>query len=236
MHRPLCLLISLRVGRISIFPPNLGFGSGLPRHRSLLVEPASDSSGFPASSALRRCRRSRFRLPRTLMAFSVAGFSRVPGCPGGSRLFLRRLRYGSQVAPRSIPPALPAMDRRVASILTSFGGAGCESSRLPLLFALPVSPTISTRVAPNAYLRYRLTSFRVTSEPVPSGSPTDRISGSLRLLALGSSIDQSAGRPESWIFRCRRFRLSRVAPKLTSSADPYLLPQVALVPHLRLGR
>jgi hypothetical protein len=43
------------------------------------------------------------------------------------------------------------MDRRVASIHASFGGAGCESSRLPLPFALPVSPTISIRVAPNAH-------------------------------------------------------------------------------------
>jgi hypothetical protein len=43
------------------------------------------------------------------------------------------------------------MDRRVAPILTSFGGAGCESSRLPLHFSPPVSPTISIQVAPDAH-------------------------------------------------------------------------------------
>jgi len=81
-----------------------------------------------------------------------SGFSEVLGFPSGSRFLLLRLRSRSQVAPRPVSPALPAMDRRVTSILTSFGGAGCESSGLPLPFALPVSPTISIRVAPNAHL------------------------------------------------------------------------------------
>jgi len=198
MYRPLCLLIELRVGRISIFPLNLGFGSGLPRPRSLVVEPASDSSGFPASSALRLCRRSLFRLPQTLMPSALpvsAGFQVAPVAPTSS---LRRLRYRSQVAPRSIPPALPVIDRRVASILAPSAVPAVKVPGCPFSSHFRYRRRSVSGSPRMLILRYRLTSFRVTSEPVPSGSPTDRISGSLRLLALGSSIDQFPGRPESW--------------------------------------
>jgi len=212
----------------SIFPPNLGFGSGLPRtpipfllsRRPIAwVAPRPRSFGCAGDDP--------FEFPRTSHAFSAAGFSEVPGFPGVSHFLLQRLRYRSQVAPRSVPPALPVIDRRVASILASFGGAGCESSRLPLRFAPPVSPTISIRVAPNAhppvpadhcpsYLGASAIRFALVGSPDCSGHPP-----------LASSIDQSPSRPESSIVRRRRFRLSRVAPKLSSSADPHLLPQVA---------
>jgi hypothetical protein len=57
---------------------------GCPVLRSLFAEPASESSGCPLVSALRLCRRWTFELPRTSHAFGVAGFSKVPGFPGGS--------------------------------------------------------------------------------------------------------------------------------------------------------
>jgi hypothetical protein len=44
---------------------------------------------------------------------------------------------------------------------------------------------------------------------------------------LASSFDRVPSRPGSFVVRRRRFRLSQVTPKRPSSADPYLLPQVA---------
>jgi hypothetical protein len=84
-------------------------------------------------------------------AFGASGLGEVPSFPGGSRFLQLRPQYKAWVAPRPVSPALPAMDRRVASILTSFGGASCESPELPRCFARPVSPTISIQVAPDAY-------------------------------------------------------------------------------------
>jgi hypothetical protein len=109
----------------------------------------------------------------------------------------------------------------------SFGGAGCESSRLPLRFTSPVSPTISIRVAPDAHPPAP-TDFRSESprSSVPSGRPL-RISGLLRLFVLGFVAQTFPKSPWFLLAQRRRFRLSRVAPKLPSSADPYLLPQVA---------
>jgi len=124
---------------------------GCPVIRSLSAEPASDASGCPLASNLRLCRRCPLELPRTSHAFGAAGFGKLPGFPGW---FLR-------------PPATPAMEDlgcplscisglagdRSSSRLDSlsFGGAGCESSRLPPRFAPPVSPTISIQVALNAH-------------------------------------------------------------------------------------
>jgi hypothetical protein len=109
----------------------------------------------------------------------------------------------------------------------SFGGAGCESSRLPLCFTSPVSPTISIRVAPDAHppapADFRSESPRSS---VPSGRPL-RISGLLRLFVLGFVAQTFPKSPWFLLAQRRRFRLSRVAPKLPSSADPYLPPQVA---------
>lgn len=204
----------------SIFPLSPGCSSELPRPRSPFAEPAADFNGCPSSSSLRLCRRSSPGFPRTSDAFGVAGFSGVLGCPSGSRLLLLRPRYRLRVAPRPIPPALPVMDRRVASIFTSFGGAGCESSGFPLRYAPPVSPTISIRVAPNAHPP-------APADVVPSrlGIPCHpvrplRISGLLRLLASGFANPSISRSPRISISQRRRFCLSRVAPKLPSSADP----------------
>jgi len=232
----LCLSIKLRVGRILDLPaePWLRFQvapSPLP-----LAEPASDSDGCPSSSFLRLCRRSPFEFPRTSDAFDAAGFCGVPGFPGGFRLLLQRLRYGPQVAPRAVPPALPVMDRRVAPILASFGGAGCESSRLPLRFAPPVSPTISIQVAPDPH------------PPAPAGqlSESPRIR-SIRFALFESpdcsvdslrtsSIDQSPSRPGSCSLN--------VADSVRSESPRNFLPQLIricfrrlrLLPHVRLCR
>jgi len=92
------------------------------------------------------------RSPRTSHTFDVAGFNEVPGFPGGTRF----------------PPAAPAIQSSgcPASHISGLTGDG-SSSRLdshilrrcrlrklpscPGVFAPPVSPTISTRVAPNTH-------------------------------------------------------------------------------------
>jgi len=181
----------------------------------------------PSSSSLRLCRRSPLRFPLASDAFWRCRF------PQGSEL------------PRwlLLPPASPAIrtsgcpsfrtsgftgDRSSSRLDSlSFGGAGCESSRLPLCFAPPVSPTISIRVAPDAHPPVPA-DFRSESprSSVPSGRPL-RISGSLRLFASGFVARSFPKSPWFLLAQRRRFCPPRVAPKLPSSADPYLLPQVA---------
>jgi len=137
--------------RSLIFRLNPGPGSRFPLRRSPSVEPASDASGCPLASGLRLCRRSPSESPRTSMPSALLVSARFGVAPVALASSLQRLRCRTRVAPRPASPALPAMDRRVASSHSSFGGAGCESSRFPLRFAPPVSPTISIRVAPNAH-------------------------------------------------------------------------------------
>ena len=203
MHRPVCLLIGLRVGRnSSIFPPSLGLGFRVaPYFRSLFAEPASDSVELPPRPRAFGCAGDGpFEFPRSSHAFGVAGFSEVPGFPGGSRLLLPRLRYRSPVSLLPVPPALPAMDRRVASIHASFGGAGCESSSLRLRFAPPVSPTISIRVAPNAHppapADHGPSLLGESCHPVRLGGT----SGLLRVFSLGFVVQQVSKSP--WILCC----------------------------------
>jgi len=78
-------------------------------------------------------------------------------------------------------------------------------------------------------LRHRLITFRVSSEKhairFASVEPLDCSSCS----SLASSFDRFPSRPGSFVVRRRRFQLSRVAPKRSSSADPYLLPRLATV-------
>jgi hypothetical protein len=75
-------------------------------------------------------------------------------------------------------------------------------------------------------LRHRLVNSPSLLGFAPSGRLL-RISGLLRLLASGF-VDRSIPKsPWFLLSRRRRFRPLRVAPKLSSSADPYLLPQVA---------
>jgi hypothetical protein len=143
------------------------------------------------------------------------------------------------------------MDRRVAPILTSFGGAGCESSRLPLHFAPPVSPTISIQVAPDAH------------PPAPAGqlSESPRIR-SIRFAffespdcsvysLLASSIDQSPSRPGScsldvadsvrselprnFLPRLIHNLLPQVAPASTATAKSMITPWLNRTLHPRLA-
>ena len=121
---------------------------GCPVLRSLSPEPASESSGCPLVSVLRLCRRWTFELPRTSHAFGGAGFSRVPGCPGGSHFLLQRPRCRIWVSPPPASPALPVMDHRVAPILASFGGADLPILEFPRAPAVRYRRRFVARVAP----------------------------------------------------------------------------------------
>jgi len=181
----------------------------------------------PSSSSLRLCRRSPLRFPLASDAFWRCRF------PQGSRFpRLHLLPPASPLIQISGCPSLRTSgftgDRsssRPDSL--SFGGAGCESSRLPLCFAPPVSPTISIRVAPDAHPPVPA-DFRSESprSSVPSGRPL-RISGLLRRVALGFVVRPFPNSPWFLFAQRSRFRPPRVTPKLPSSADPYLHPQVA---------
>lgn len=102
-----------------IFPLNLGFGSGLPLRRSLFAEPASESNGLrhlPRPFGCAGDLHSSF--PELLMPSALpvsAGFWVSPVAPTSSSVACDTV---AQVAPRTIPPALPVIDRRVASILS----------------------------------------------------------------------------------------------------------------------
>jgi hypothetical protein len=192
-----------------------------------LAEPASDSDGCAI-----------FLVPSAVPAISA----RVS--PRFRCLLALPVSAGFQVSPVApLPPASPLIQiSGCPSLRTSgftgdrsssrpdslsFGGAGCESSRLPLRFAPPVSPTISIRVAPDAHPPVPA-DFRSESprSSVPSGRPF-RISRLLRQFALGFVVRPFPKSPWLLFAQRRRFRSSRVAPKLSSSADPYLHPQVA---------
>jgi len=53
---------------------------------------------------------------------------------------------------------------------------------------------------------------------------------------LATTIDHFSGCPKLASFVVRRFALTRVAPNLSPSADPYLLSRVSPLPRLRLSR
>jgi hypothetical protein len=208
-----------------------------PYHAPFLLSRRPTLRVAPWLQILRLCRRCPLGLPRTSHAFGAIGFNRLPGFPGGSCILPQRPRWRTWVAPRPASPALTG-DRSSSRLDSlSFGGAGCESSRLPSRFAHPVSPTISTQVALNAHLP----------------APADGMSESPRIASpSGSRLWNLQIAPATPLrLRCstnfqvtlnlgslsvRRFGLSRVTPKPASSADPYLLQQVAPLPHLRLGR
>lgn len=98
---------------------------------------------------------------------------------------------------------------------------------MPSCFAPPVSPTIRLRVAPvphpPAPADHRPSHLGPHAIRFALPEPLDCSSCS----CLASPLDFVSSRPETPFARRRRFRLSRVAPKLSSSADPYLHPQVA---------
>jgi hypothetical protein len=173
----------------------------LPLPHSLSAEPASEVRWFaPSSSSLRLCRRSPLRFPLASDAFDAAGFRRVLSFPSGSCFLLPRLRYEPQVAPRSVPPALPVIDRRVASILSPSAvpvvkAPGCPFALHPRYrrrsgSGLPQNPH------PPVPADFRSESPRSS---VPSGHPF-RISGLLRRLALGFVAQTFPKSP--WFFAC----------------------------------
>jgi len=128
-----------------------------------------------------------------------------------------------------LPPATPAMEdlgcplscisgwtgdrssSRPDSL--SFGGAGCESSRLPPRFAPPVSPTISIQVALNAHPPAPadgMSEFpRIAHHPVRLGG----ISRLLRLSALATLINQFPGRPKSRVSQRSPIRFRLESPR-----------------------
>jgi hypothetical protein len=119
------------------------------------------------------------------------------------------------------------IDRRVASILSPSAvpvvkAPGCPFALHPRYrrrsgSGLPQNPH------PPVPVDFRSESPRSS---VPSGRPF-RISGSLRLFASGFVARSFPKSPWFLLAQRRRFCPPRVAPKLPSSADPYLLPQVA---------
>jgi hypothetical protein len=200
----------------------------LPLPHSLSAEPASEVRWFaPSSSSLRLCRRSPLRFPLASDAFDAAGFRRVLSFPSGSCFLLPRLRYEPQVAPRSVPPALPVIDRRVASILSPSAVPVVKAPGCPFALRLRYRRRSASESPQMLILRSRLTSvpsrLGVPCHPVTLFESPDCSVDSL----WASSLKPSPSRPGSLLAQRRRFRPSRVAPKHPSSADPYLLPQVA---------
>ena len=119
------------------------------------------------------------------------------------------------------------IDRRVASILSPSAVPVVKAPGCP--FALrPRYRRRSASESPQMLILRSPADFRSESprSSVPSGRPL-RISGLLLQFVLGFIARLSPSRPGSCVARCRRFRPPRVAPKLPSSADPHLLPQVA---------
>ena len=237
MHRPV-LPVDEAAGcpASSIFPLRPGCVSRLPLPRSLCAEPASESSGCPLVSGLRRCRRWPFELPRTSHAFGVAGISKAPSCPSGSPF---------PAAPVMLDSGCPL------SRISGFTGDGSSGypdariirrcrltgSRVSPSPSLSVSPTIRCPSRPERrILRHRLMDIRVTSDHAPSGSPrlNLRVAPDILLRLQRSTNFQVALNLGS--LTVRRFPTLRVAPNLGSSADPCLLPRVAPFRHLRLSR
>jgi hypothetical protein len=181
--------------------------------------PAISARVSPCFRCLRRCRFPQgSELPRWLLLPPASPAIRTSGCPS--------FRTSGFTGDRS--------SSRLDSL--SFGGAGCESSRLPLRFAPPVSPTISIQVAPDPH------------PPAPAGqlSESPRIR-SIRFALFESpdcsvdslrtsSIDQSPSRPGSCSLN--------VADSVRSESPRNFLPQLIricfrrlrLLPHVRLCR
>ena len=177
------------------------------------------------------------RLPRASHAFGVAGFSEVPGFPGGSHLLLQRPRCRTWVAPRPASPALPAMDRRVAPTARIFRRCRLANPQVSPSPGLSVSPTIRCPGCPEPrILRHRLMDIRVTSDHAPSGLPWSNLQVAPDILPWLRQLTNFQVALNLGSLAVRRFPTFRVAPNLGSSADPYLLPRVAPFLHLRLSR
>jgi hypothetical protein len=98
------------------------------------------------------------------------------------------------------------MDRRVASILASFGGAGCESLRLPRCFALPGIADDSVSRLP------RILHLPAPADSVPRVAPVHAPSG--------FAIVESPGFPESPSLARRWTNFLSFPKNLGPSASP----------------
>ena len=227
MHRPVSLSFRSQVAPLPDSSHTTRFASpGCPVPRALWSR-GRPILGFPLVSAFRLCRRSTFELPRISDASALPVMKlRVSPAPHSCG----PASDESSGCPSSSPPALPAMDRRVASILASFGGAGCESLELPRCFAPPVSPTISFQVSPDLHLPAPADSiprvapvhlpsgFAIVRSPNFSGSPslarrrTNFLSFPKNLGPSASPINSSPGCP-GFSPPGSTSMLSRVAPR-----------------------
>jgi len=152
MHRPVLPADEVASCPAScIFPLRPGCVSGLPRNTLPFCRAGVRCFGLPLGFEPSAVPAMSARVAPNFSCLRHRWFRQAPGFP---RWFLR-------------PPATPAMEDlgcplscisglagdRSSSRLDSlsFGGAGCESSRLPPRFAPPVSPTISIQVALNAH-------------------------------------------------------------------------------------
>jgi len=220
----------------SSYPARVAF-PGCPVPRSLPAEPASEPSGCHLAPGLRLCRRWSARVAPNFACLRRCWFQRGSGFP----------RW---LPP---PPAAPAMKDLGCplSCISGFTGDGSSSCPDFRIFrrcraasprvapspSLSVSPTIRRPGCPKLrILRYRLIDIRVASDHAPSGSPwlNPRVAPGTPPWLRQSTNFQVALNLGS--LAVRRFTSPRVAPNLGSSADPYLLPRVAPLSHLRLSR
>jgi len=178
-----------------------------------------DARVTPNVACLRRCRfQPGSEFPRGLLSSCLApdvglGFPLV--------LHLRLYRRWITESPRcSHLSAVPSGQYSSCPKYRPFGIADDSSSGLPRT-ANPPAPIDGYPSYPGSHT-YR---FALVESPSCPGSSSwlRRLTNFQVALNLGS-------------FTVRRFTAYRVAPKLGSSADPYLLPQVSLFPHLRLSR
>jgi hypothetical protein len=209
---------------------------GCPLLRSLSAEPASDSSGCPSSSALRLCRRSPSKSPRTSMPsaplvsarFQVSLVAPASSCCASDTglrlplvLYLRLYRRWIVESPRfSHLSAVPAVKVPGCPFPSHF------RYRRRSVFRLPRMLIFRHRLmgCPSHLGSLTIRFASIDSPSFPGSSTQLRRSINFQVaLNLGS-------------LAVRRFTSTRVAPNLCSSADPYLLPRVAPLPHLRLSR
>jgi hypothetical protein len=209
---------------------------GCPVLRSLSAEPASDSLGCPSASGLRLCRRSPLEFPRTLMTSAPpvsAGFWVSPVAPTSSCcasdtglrlplvLYLRLYRRWIVESPRFTHlSAVPAVKVPGCPFPSHFRYRRRSVSGSPRMLILR-----HRLMGCPSHLGSLTIRFALADSPSFPGSSTlattmtnFQVSLNLRSVAV------------------RRFPLTRVAPSLCSSADPYLLSRVAPLPHLRLSR
>jgi len=134
-------------------------------------------------------------------------------------------------------PALPAMDLRVASNFASFGGADWslpQVAPVPRSFGIADDESSGCPEFPSSGSGWWISKF---PRIAPSGLPVAilKVAPKFRLWLLRRF--ESPGRPESpFPRRSPTDQSSKLPQSFDPSADPYMLPRVAPIPHLRLGR